>query len=73
MTASYMLWLDCTKWCASHGKSIADVIQTCYDVGVAISDGRGFHGPFHMRLNLALPMSRLREAMDRLDKYVFNP
>ena len=70
---TYMLWLDCTKWCASHGKSIADVIQTCYDVGVAISDGRGFHGPFHMRLNLALPMSRLREAMDRLDKYVFNP
>ena len=68
-----MLWLDCTKWCEAHGKTIADVAQACYDVGAAVVDGRGFNGPCHLRVNVALPMSRLQEAMERLDKYVFNP
>lgn len=70
---TYMLWLDCTKWCQAHGKTLDDVTQACYDVGVAIVDGRGFHGPCHLRVNVALPLSRLQEAMERLDKYVFNP
>ena len=69
---TYMLFLDCTKWCASHGKTIDDVEQACYDVGVALQDGRQFHGPCHLRVNLALPLSRVKEAFDRLDKYVFN-
>ena len=30
-----------------------------------------FHGPCHLRLNLALPMSRVQEAFDRLERYVF--
>ena len=34
-------------------------------------DGRPFHGPCAIRMNLALPMSRVQEAFDRLDKYVF--
>jgi len=69
---TYMLFLDCTKWCEAHGKTIDDVQKACYDVGVAVQDGRQFHGPCHVRMNLALPLSRVREAFDRLDKYVFN-
>ena len=49
-----------------------DVLTACYDVGVAVQDGRHFHGPCHMRMNLASPFSRIQEAFDRLDKYVFN-
>ena len=43
-----------------------------WDVGVAWQDGRMFHGPCAIRMNLALPLSRVKEAFDRLDKYVFN-
>ena len=70
---TYMLFLDCSRWCASHGKTIDDVEQACWDVGVALQDGRMFHGPCHLRVNLALPLSRVQEAFHRLDKYVFNP
>ena len=31
-----------------------------------------FHGPCHIRVNLALPLSRVQEAFERLDRYVFN-
>ena len=31
-----------------------------------------FIGEWYIRMNLALPNSRVREAFDRLDKYVFN-
>ena len=69
---TYMLFLDCTKWCTAHGKDIGDVLKACHDVGVALQDGRQFHGPCHLRVNLALPLSRVQEAFERLDKYVFN-
>jgi len=69
---TYMLFLDCTKWCEAHGKTIEDVEKACWDVGVALQDGRMFHGPCHLRVNLALPLSRVQEAFSRLDKYVFN-
>ncbi len=69
---TYMLFLDCTAWCAAHGKTIDEVQQAGWDVGVAWQDGRMFHGPCAIRMNLALPLSRVQEAFDRLDKYVFN-
>lgn len=69
---TYMLFTDCTEWCEKHGKTIEDVEQAAWDVGVACQDGRMFHGPCHLRINLALPLSRVQEAFDRLDKYVFN-
>ena len=68
---TYMLFLDCTDWCEKHGKTIDDVLRACWDVGVALQDGRMFHGPCHLRLNLALPLSRVQEAFDRLHRYVF--
>ena len=69
---TYMLFVDCTKWCEAHGKTIEDVETACWDVGVALQDGRMFHGPCHLRINLALPLSRVKEAFDRMNKYVFN-
>lgn len=69
---TYIVYADCTKWCESHGKTLDEMLRAAWDVGVAIQDGRPFHGACHTRLNIALPTERLREALDRLDKYVFN-
>lgn len=69
---TYMLFVDCTKWCEAHGKTVQDVEKACWDVGVAIQDGRMFLGPCSIRINLALPLSRVKEAFERMDKYVFN-
>ena len=69
---TYMLFVDCQKWCETHGKTMDDVLAACYDVGVAVQDGRNFFGAWHLRMNLASPLSRIQEAFDRLDKYVFN-
>lgn len=69
---TYMLFLDLTKWCEAHKKTIDEVQQAGCDVGVAWQDGRKFHGPCAIRMNLAVPLSRVKEAMDRLDRYVFN-
>ena len=69
---TYMLFVDCSEWCEKHGRTIDDVEKAAWDVGVAVQDGRMFHGPCHLRMNLALPLSRVQEAFERLDKYVFN-
>ncbi len=69
---TYMLFLDCAEWCAAHDKSLDELIKAGWDVGVAWQDGRAFFGKSHIRMNLALPLERVKEAFSRLDKYVFN-
>ena len=69
---TYMLFLDCTEWCQSHGVTIDEVIRRGWEVGVAWQDGRPFHGPCHIRMNLALPTARVKEAFRRLKEYVFH-
>jgi cystathionine beta-lyase len=69
---TYMLFPDLTEWCARHGKTLDEVEKACWDVGVALQDGRMFHGNCHLRINLASPLSRVQEAFDRLDQYVIN-
>ena len=69
---TYMLFIDCEKWCKQHGKTIEEVEKAGYRVGVAWQDGRMFHGPYSIRMNLALPLSRVQEAFERLNQYVFN-
>ena len=68
---TYMLFADCTQYCKRTGKSLDDVLQAAWKVGVAIQDGRPFHGDCHTRINLALPLSRVKEAFDRFERYVF--
>ena len=69
---TYMLFLDCGEWLQSHGKTMDELLAAGWDVGVVWQDGRAFHGKTHIRMNLALPLSRVEEAFHRLDKSVFN-
>ncbi len=69
---TYMLFVDCTEWCEKHGRDIEWVERELWRVGVDVQDGRMFHGPCHLRMNLALPLDRVQEAFARMDKYVFN-
>lgn len=70
---TYVLFLDCSEWCASHGKTLSDLLQAGWEVGVLWQDGRPFHGSCHIRMNLALPTHRVKEAFERLNRYVFHP
>ena len=68
---TYMLFIDCTEWLKAHGKTIDELEQAGWDVGVAWQDGRMFHGENSIRINLALPQQRVKEAFERMKKYVF--
>lgn len=68
---TYMVFLDCSQWLREHGKTIDELEKAGWDVGVAWQDGRMFHGPDSIRMNLALPLSRVKEAFRRLKEYVF--
>ncbi|MDO5037928.1 MAG: aminotransferase class I/II-fold pyridoxal phosphate-dependent enzyme [Tissierellia bacterium] len=69
---TYMLFVDCGQWLAHHQTSLEALEKAAWEVGVMVQDGKMFQGPTHLRMNLALPNSQLREALDRLDRYVFN-
>ena len=69
---TYMLFVDAEEWCRAHGKTLDKLLRAGWDVGVIWQDGRPFHGEFAIRMNFALPRSRIEEAMARLQKYVFN-
>ena len=68
---TYMLFIDCSQWCDRHAETIDDVLRRGVEVGVLWQDGRAFGGDATIRMNLALPESRLRDALQRLDTYVF--
>ena len=68
---TYMLFLDCEGWCKAHGADVGQLLKAGWDVGVCWQDGRPFHGPYHIRMNLALPLSRVQEAFSRLKEHVF--
>lgn len=68
---TYMLFLDCEEWCREHGKTIDELLKAGYEVGVIWQDGRPFHGPYAIRMNLALPLELVKEAFSRLERYVF--
>ena len=69
---TYMLLLDCEQWCKAHGLTLTELEKRGWDVGVDWQDGSMFQAPYSIRVNLALPLSRIKEAMRRLDQYVFN-
>lgn len=68
---TYMLFLDCTKWCEKHEESLDELLRAGWDVGVAWQDGRPFHGSCSIRMNLASPKSQIEKAFERLSQYVF--
>lgn len=69
---TYMLFINCEQWCKKHGRTINDVYKAGSDVGVSWQNGCMFNDPFSIRINVALPLSRVKEAMDRMNRYVFN-
>lgn len=69
---TYMLFVDCEDWCKAHDMNMDQLERALWDVGCAVQDGRKFHGEWCVRMNLASPLSRIKEAFDRMDKYVFN-
>lgn len=69
---TYMVFMDCAEWLNSHNSTLDELLKAGWDVGVAWQDGRQHGGTTHIRLNLALPFSRVKEAFDRMEKYVFN-
>lgn len=68
---TYMLFLDCSGWCSEHGVSITELQHRGVRCGVIWQNGEAFLLKDSIRMNLALPKSRLIEALDRLKKYAF--
>ena len=58
--ATYLLWIDC------RGTGVSDPQAACEAAGLGPSDGREFGAPGFIRLNLACPTDRLKEALRRL-------
>ncbi|MBR2812595.1 MAG: aminotransferase class I/II-fold pyridoxal phosphate-dependent enzyme [Solobacterium sp.] len=69
--ATYMLWIDVSGYLENAGTDLDTLIHRGYDYGVIWQDGRGFFGQTNIRMNLALPLCRVKEAFERLQKYVF--
>lgn len=68
---TYMLFLDCEKYCKNHGISIDALQKKGVEYGVIWQDGRPFHGEYGIRMNVALPTARVEEAIRRMDQYIF--
>lgn len=69
---TYMVFIDCGEWLKNHNSTLGELLKSGWNVGVAWQDGRQHGGTTHIRLNLALPFSRVKEALERMNKYVFN-
>lgn len=69
---TYMIFMDCGEWLDAHSMTLDELLRAGWDVGVAWQDGRQHGGVRDIRINLALPLSRVKEAFDRMDKYIFN-
>ena len=69
---TYMLFLDASEWCAKHSCDVGELLRRGWQVGVGWQDGRPFHGPCHIRMNLASPHSRVMEAFRRLEEHLFS-
>ena len=66
-----MLFLQCGDWCREHGKTLEELLKAGTDVGVAWQSGKMFNDPWGIRMNLALPLQKVKEAFERLERYVF--
>ncbi len=69
---TYMMFLHCEEFCKKAGLTLDELLEAGWKVGVAWQDGAAFHDEWAVRMNFAVPYSLVVEAMDRLDKYVFN-
>lgn len=68
---TYMLFIDCDKWCKSHNISQNELLNRGWDYGIGWQDGKMFNLSSAIRINLALPKEKVVEACDRMKKYIF--
>ena len=68
---TYMLFPDFTEWLEERGMTLPELLKAGWDVGVAWQDGTQHGGCNQIRLNVALPLARVKEAFARLERYVF--
>lgn len=68
---TYMLFVDCREFITSHNLTMDEFLRGLWDAGVAVQDGRGFHGETHIRINLASPEAKIREAFERMRAVYF--
>ncbi|MFM8577719.1 MAG: MalY/PatB family protein [Planctomycetaceae bacterium] len=61
--ATYLCWIDCRDALKGRG---TDAQSICEAAGLGTSDGRDFGTPGFVRINIACPTDRLREALRRL-------
>ncbi|MGI5989277.1 MAG: MalY/PatB family protein [Lachnospiraceae bacterium] len=69
---TYMMFLECGEWLKNHGMTQQELLQKGWDYGIGWQDGHLFQSPEAIRVNLASPTYRIKEALERMDKYVFN-
>ena len=58
-------------FCKENNMDMDTLIRKGWEVGVFWQDGRPFHDPYAIRINLALPTERVKEAFDRLYENIF--
>lgn len=68
---TYMLFIDCKDFCLKNGLTLKELLFKGFEAGVFWQNGEDFNLEYSIRMNLALPLSRVKEAFDRLKKYVF--
>ena len=64
---TYMLFLDAGAWCDASGTAFPELLRRGVEAGVVWQNGEDFFAPRSIRLNLALPTEKLKEAFARLD------
>ena len=68
---TYMLFPDVGLWLREHGAEFSELLRRGVGCGVIWQNGEAFMYPHSIRMNLALPLSQLQEAMERLKRYGF--
>lgn len=68
---TYMLFIDVSSYMDKTGKTLEEVVESGWDYGVAWANGTHYNGPANIRLNLALPLERVKEACVRMKEYIF--
>ena len=68
---TYMLFADCEEFCREKNISQDELLKAGWAKGVTWHDGKLFNSPYGLRMSLAIPFSLVKEAFNRMDKYIF--
>lgn len=68
---TYMVLLDTSEYCRIHQTNLENILKKGWDVGIGWQDGSMFYAENCIRINVALPLAKLQEAIERMKQYVF--